>query len=55
MKNRLPVDIENNELPFDKYNHEENRSGSYGYVSVLYLFSLIITIGSILTIIFLGR
>ena len=54
MRNRLPLNIENRELPMDKYNNI-NREGSYGYVNVLYLSSLIITLASILTVIILGN
>ncbi len=56
MKNRLPVELDNMELPFDKYNRiEQRKSNSYGYVSILSLLSLIITLGSVLAIIFLGN
>ena len=54
MRSRLPVNIENRELPRDKYNNI-NREDSYGYVNVLYLSSLIITVASILTVIILGK
>ena len=53
MRDRLPVHIENMELPMDKYKNVENRSSSYGYVSILYLTSIIITVMSVLTVIFL--
>lgn len=52
MKYRLPVNIENNELPQDKY---KKRNNNYGYVSFMYLVSVIITLSSILTIIILGK
>lgn len=56
MKNRLPVDLDNLELPVDKYaKFDTKKDNSYGYVSILYLLSLIITLGSILTILFLGN
>ena len=56
MRNRLPVELENLELPIDKYsNNNNNNNKSYGYVSVLYLLSLLITIGSVLTVLFLGN
>ena len=56
MRNRLPVHIENRELPVDDYNKvDDSRSDSYGYVSILNLVSIIITIASILTIIYLGK
>lgn len=56
MRNRLPVELENLELPIDKYSNNNNSNNkSYGYVSVLYLLSLLITIGSVLTVLFLGN
>ena len=51
MKNKLPVHIENRELPVDRYMISKNRTNSYGYVNVLYLASIIITIVSVVTII----
>lgn len=53
MKYKLPVNIENNELPQDKYN--KNKKNNYGYVSFMYLVSVIITLCSLLTIIILGK
>ena len=51
MKNRLPVNIENRELPIDEdRNIDREKKTSYGYVSVLYLASLIITIISLLSV-----
>ena len=47
MSNRLPVYIENNEMPVDNY---KNNDKSYGYVSILYLGSLIITVISLLSV-----
>ena len=44
MKNKLPVLIEDNSLPRDEF--KENvikKNNSYGYVSILYIMSLIIT------------
>ena len=56
MRDRLPVELENFELPQDKYAKPVEREGiSYGYVNILSLLSLIITIGSVLAIIFLGN
>ena len=52
MKDRLPVDIENLELPTCEYD-ERNNSNSYGYVSILSLLSLLITTLSVLAIIFM--
>ena len=52
MRNKLPVCIENRELPVVK-NRQYN--GSYGYVNILLLASVITTIGSIITIIIFRR
>lgn len=52
MRNKLPVCIENRELPLDK-NRQYDRS--YGYVNILLLASVITTIGSIITIIIFRR
>ena len=52
MRNRLPVYIEDNELPkMDVHKNED----SNGYVSILYLSSIIITVASVLTVIVLGN
>lgn len=53
MKNRLPVYIEELELP--KKSDNTVNSKSYGYVSVMYLLSLIITTGSVLVILFFRK
>ena len=57
MRNRLPVNIENRELPVDEYmiNRENNRENSYGYVNILYFSSLIITIASVIAVIVYGN
>ena len=55
MKNRLPVYIEDKELPGDNYNIRRERNNSYGYVNILYLASIIITILSVMTVIFVGK
>ena len=55
MRNKLPVYIENNDLPVDSYNIRNKRDNSYGYVNVLYLTSMIITVLSVLTVIFVGK
>ena len=57
MRNRLPVNIENRELPVDEYmnNRDNNRENSYGYVNILYFSSLIITIASVIAVIMFGR
>lgn len=54
MRDRLPVHIENRELPVDNFRND-NKKDSYGYVSILYLASIIITIASVLTVIILGK
>lgn len=51
MKERLPVNIENRELPLDNKINKDNNS--YGYVNVLFLASIITTIASLVTIIIL--
>lgn len=53
MKNRLPVYIENRELPQDKY-RENTKKETYGYINILYILSLLITGVSIAIILFLG-
>lgn len=53
MKDKLPVYIENNKLPIDSLNLNEKKD-SYGYVSILYLLSIIITLGSIITLLIIG-
>ena len=60
MNGRLPVEIENLELPVDKYskmnsNNQADVEKINGYVSIIYLLSLIITLGSILAIMFIGN
>ena len=48
MRNRLPVYVENREMPIDEYKElERDNKNSYGYVSVMYLGSLIITLISL--------
>ena len=54
MRNRLPVQIENRELPIDKYNVNE-RDSSYGYVNILFLSSIITMISSIMMIVIFGN
>ena len=55
MKNKLPLYIDNKELPVDKYNVSRKKEYSYGYVNILYLTSIIITVLSVMTVIFLGN
>ena len=56
MRNRLPVYIEDRELPkdIDSVNERDN-SNSYGYVNIMYLASIIITLASVLTILFVRK
>ena len=51
MKEILPVYIEDRELPVDPYKVNDKRVNSYGYINVLYFFSIIITIISVVTVI----
>ena len=54
MNERLPVVIENLELPKAAFNENKQLDKSYGYVSIMYLLSLLITLGSIIIIIVFG-
>ena len=56
MKNKLPVLIEDNSLPRDEF--KENvikKNNSYGYVSILYIMSLIITGISVIVVLGLRK
>ena len=55
MKERLPIEMENFELPKDEFMASHEKQYSYGYASILYLLSMIITIGSILVVVLLGN
>ena len=55
MKNKLPVYIENRELPNNEFDINDGNNKSYGYVSILYLASIMITVVSVLTVIFFRR
>ena len=56
MNDKLPVDIENLELPVDQFKKFDKPSNSsYGYANILYILSIIITIGSVLTVIFIRK
>ena len=55
MRDRLPVCIENNDLPSDNEFINNNNINSYGYVNILYLVSMIITVASVIVVIFLGN
>lgn len=50
MNNRLPVNIENFDLPHDQFEKENKNNFSSGFVSIMSLLSLIITLGSVLVI-----
>ncbi len=53
MKNKLPVVIENYDLPVDE--SKETEDESRGYASVLFLLSVMVVCWSVVTIILLGR
>ena len=53
MRNKLPVVIENFDLPRDESREKEEESK--GYASVLFLLSVIVVCWSVITIILLGR
>ena len=56
MKERLPVNMDNLDLPVDNFKHEvRGNDNNYGYVSFMYLLSLLITLVSVVTLIILGR
>ena len=56
MNEKLPVNIENLELPVDQFKRlDRDNSNSYGYANILYLLSIIVTLGSVLTVVFLGK
>ena len=55
MKDKLPVYIENRELPKNEFDIDNGNNKSYGYVSILYLTSLMITVVSVLVVIFFRR
>ena len=52
MRDKLPVYIENRELPKNEFDIDDANNKSYGYVSILYLASIMITVVSVLTVIF---
>ena len=54
MNNRLPVNIENLELPVDQFKKMDNKvPNSYGFASVMYLLSSLITLGTVITLVLL--
>ena len=55
MNDRLPVDLDNLDLPYDEFKKlDHDNSNSYGYANILYLLAILITLGSVLTVIFFG-
>ena len=54
MKEKLPLYLENNNLPEDNWSIKK-RKPSYGYVSIMYILSIIVTLGSIITILVVGK
>lgn len=56
MRDRLPVHIEDRDLPMDEFSKRtEDDNNSYGYVNVLFLATIITTIASLVTIIILRK
>lgn len=55
MRERLPVIMDDLELPNDNYVPKKEKKVSYGFVSVLYLLSLMITVGSLITVLIFKR
>ncbi len=54
MRERLPIELENLELPQDNYMDPKPKS-SYGFANILYLLGMIITVGSVLVVMLLGN
>ena len=55
MRERLPIEMDNLQLPKDEFMVNESKRNSYGYANILYILSMIITVGSVLVVIFLGN
>mgnify|MGYP006934512875 CR=1 FL=1 len=55
MRNKLPVLIEDNSLPRDDLDNNIKKNNSYGYVSILYIMSLIITGISVIVVLGLRK
>ena len=55
MRNKLPVLIEDNSLPRDDLGNNIKKNNSYGYVSILYIMSLIITGISVIVVLGLRK
>ena len=54
MNKILPIEIEDLDLPEDSVNKKDKVKVN-GFVSIIYLISLIISLGSILTVIIMGN
>ncbi len=55
MREKLPVELDNLELPQDDFWDKNELHNSYGFANILYILSMIITVGSVLVVIFLGN
>ncbi len=55
MKERLPIELENYELPEDQFAMKTKPQVSYGFANILYLLAMLITVGSVLVVVFLGN
>ena len=55
MREKLPVELDNLELPQDDFWDKNELHSSYGFANILYILSMIITVGSVLVVIFLGN
>ena len=53
MKERLPIELENLELPQEPMVYE--KKPSYGFANIMYLLGMIITAGSVLVVVLLGN
>lgn len=53
MKNKLPLYLENLELPIDK--DKSNRMYSFGYIDFMYIISLVVTCLSIILVLLLRK
>ena len=49
MRERLPIELENLELPQDNYMDPKPKS-SYGFANILYLLGMVITVGSLIAL-----
>lgn len=55
MKNKLPVLIEDNELPRNNLDTNTRNNNSLGYVSILYIISILVTSFSIAVVMVLRK